>query len=317
MSPEQAKGQAVGPRTDVYQLGVLAYKMLTRELPFQAENPFELIVHQLKTPPPSPKKLAPKTPDVLARLVVRMMSKDVDARPSVADVRGVFAQLREVRSKAPAPSRLSSVLIGLMLFAAGVITLGIFWMIERSRGPATTQVAPAAPAALAATPAVPSVPAPASGAIASGAIASGAPTPPTPPTPAPEVAAAPTPAPDIEMEPDSVAAPAEKKRDRDRDKDDEDEDKDDDGVVDDPEDLAAIPAGRPGAILFTLQVESEIEIDGETVAESSMGGRYEVSAGTHEIRVKAPGRQAVTRTVEVPSGGVAIISIEDDLNATE
>jgi serine/threonine-protein kinase len=327
MSPEQARGQAVGPRTDVYQLGVLAYKMLTGKLPFHAENPVDLIVEQLKTPAPSPKKLAPGTPDALARLVVRMMEKASDARPSLAEVRTVFAELRQGQTAQaalaaqPAPRRATTILLGLTLFLAGFVSLGVFWLRERNKQETDPPVAPAALAAgssagsnagsSAVEPAPPApVPAPAP---APAPVAAAVPTPPPEPTPAATPTPPPEPTVEIEIEPAPAAAPAPSPapspspRGKKRPKRSTDEDE----AVEDDE----IPADRPGAILFTLQVESTIEIDGSTVARSSYGGRYEVPPGSHEIRVKAPGRQTVTRSVEVPAGGVAIISIEDDPSA--
>jgi hypothetical protein len=73
-----------------------------------------------------------------------------------------------------------------------------------------------------------------------------------------------------------------------------------------------VPAVRPGTILLSLELASTIEIDGAAVSQSSRGGRYEVTPGHHEIRVKAPGRQAVTREVDVEAGGTAVIRIDDD-----
>jgi serine/threonine-protein kinase len=300
MSPEQARGQPVGPRTDVYQLGILAYKMLTRRLPFSAENPFDLIVEQLKTPPPSPKKLAPGTPDVLARLVVRMMAKSVDERPSVAEVRSVLAALRESRKK-PSPRRATTLLLGLMLFLAGAVSFGALWVFEKnketgSKGAEATSPAPAPEPEPEPTAAPPAVAAPAV----------------APPEPAP-IAVAPEPPPstvadvDIEIEPASEDREHSRSRKRSKHSNDDDDVADSEEAEDEP-----IPADRPGAILVTLEVASAIEIDGRTVAHSSTGGRYEVPPGAHEIRVKAPGHETVTRSVDVPAGGVAIISVEYD-----
>jgi serine/threonine-protein kinase len=290
MAPEQARGQTVGPRTDVYQLGVLTYKMLTGRLPFDAENPFDLIVEQLKTPPPSPKKLAPKTPDVLARLTVRMMAKAADDRPSVAEVRGVCAELLGATAATKSPRRSTSVLVGAALFLAGFISLGVLWWRDKNKEGTTPSAAPTAPAAPVAPAALPAA---------------------TPPLPSPSLPVAPAPAPappaeppsEIEMEPATAGTPPPIKKPAKR------SSTDDEPVVEE-----AAPTG-PGAILFTLAVESTIEIDGEVVASSSRGGRFEVSPGEHLIHVAAPGRQSVTRSVDVPAGGVTIIGIEDDPGA--
>ncbi len=301
MSPEQARGQTVGPRTDVYQLGVLTYKMLTGKLPFDAENPFELIVAQLKAPPPSPKKLAPKTPDVLARLVVQMMAKTPDERPSVAEVRALGAELLGAPAAARAPRRMTSVLVGMALFLAGVISLGVFFWVRNANHDDTAP--PVAPAAL---PAV-TQPAPTAVTPTPPAPTPPAPTPPEPtlpavvttPDPAPVAPPPATPPPEIQMDPTKVKKHTKHAA------------ADDDVAQDE-----ATPTG-PGAILFRLEIESTIEIDGDVVATSSRGGRFEVPAGDHLIHVEAPGRQSVTRSVDVPAGGVTILSIEDDLSGTE
>jgi hypothetical protein len=66
-----------------------------------------------------------------------------------------------------------------------------------------------------------------------------------------------------------------------------------------------------------LETASSIEIDGTAVARSSKGGRFEVTPGEHQIRVKAPGRQAVERTFEVEAGGTAVIRVADDSGEPE
>lgn len=98
MAPEQARGRPVDHRTDVYALGVLSYKVLTGRLPFSGQ-PIDLLVHHLKTPPPSPSAAIPTIPEGLSAMVVRMMAKNPDERPSLADLRRGFAALR--RGEAP------------------------------------------------------------------------------------------------------------------------------------------------------------------------------------------------------------------------
>ena len=97
MAPEQARGKPVDQRTDVYALGVLAFKMLCARLPFEGE-PMDLLIHHLKTPPPSPRSLIPDIPEPLAQLVQGMMAKTPEHRPTVSQMRMVFADLKAGRT---------------------------------------------------------------------------------------------------------------------------------------------------------------------------------------------------------------------------
>ncbi len=59
MSPEQAKGEPVGPRSDLYSLGVVLYEMLTGNLPYEAESPVAVALKHVDEPPRSPREANP------------------------------------------------------------------------------------------------------------------------------------------------------------------------------------------------------------------------------------------------------------------
>jgi eukaryotic-like serine/threonine-protein kinase len=85
MSPEQARGLKIDHRSDTYSLGLVFYEMLTGQTAFKGG--YEAIVHQqiFQTPAP-PRQLNLRVPKALDQLVMRMIAKDPDERPSLAAV---------------------------------------------------------------------------------------------------------------------------------------------------------------------------------------------------------------------------------------
>jgi len=85
MSPEQAKGQRIDYRSDIYSLGVVFYEALCRQPPFQGG--YEAVIHQqiFQIPTP-PKQLNPEIPQALSDLIQRMLEKDPEKRPSLEEV---------------------------------------------------------------------------------------------------------------------------------------------------------------------------------------------------------------------------------------
>jgi hypothetical protein len=86
MSPEQAAGERViDGRSDLYSLGVVAFQMLTGELPFQSPTVPGLLMKQIGTPPTPVDRLRPDTPHELALTVMRCLEKDPADRWPTAD----------------------------------------------------------------------------------------------------------------------------------------------------------------------------------------------------------------------------------------
>lgn len=80
MSPEQICNLEMDGRTDLYSLGILAYELVTRDLPFDAETIDELFAKHIRQELPDPRRLAPGLPDDLHEFIVRATRKRPEDR---------------------------------------------------------------------------------------------------------------------------------------------------------------------------------------------------------------------------------------------
>ena len=106
MSPEQASGEGVDQRSDIYSLGVVGFYMLSGRLPFEGSTTREVLNKQLNEPPPLLSDVTTGVPSTLARAISSCLNKDRSERPDSAET---FAEMMAgavvVRTEVPVSVR--------------------------------------------------------------------------------------------------------------------------------------------------------------------------------------------------------------------
>ncbi len=76
LSPEQARGEETGPKSDLYSLGVVLYETVSGRLPFQGDNPVTVALKHVQGPPPALCKDNPVIPQRLEEIIFKALAKD-------------------------------------------------------------------------------------------------------------------------------------------------------------------------------------------------------------------------------------------------
>ncbi len=97
MSPEQARGLAVDPRSDIFSFGVVFYEIIAGRPPFEGKTTSELVAAILKEDPPALNQFAPDAPSELQHIISRSLRKNKQDRyPAIQDL---LVDLRNLRDK--------------------------------------------------------------------------------------------------------------------------------------------------------------------------------------------------------------------------
>jgi serine/threonine protein kinase len=94
LSPEQAIGGRIDPRSDLFTLGVMLYEMLTGRHPLLMGRPSDTVLNVTRAAAPAPSTVSPDVPPELDALIAKAMAKDLSARPATAA--GLASDLRAI-----------------------------------------------------------------------------------------------------------------------------------------------------------------------------------------------------------------------------
>jgi WD40 repeat protein len=136
MSPEQAQGEKLDPRTDLFSLGSVLYAITAGHPPFRAGNTLAVLKRVVEETPRSIPEIIPETPAWLCRVIARLMEKDLSNRFQTAQEVGqaLAAGPTSPATVAPAvrqmPRKASPrmLLAGAVLALVGVLALTAYWL---------------------------------------------------------------------------------------------------------------------------------------------------------------------------------------------
>jgi tetratricopeptide (TPR) repeat protein len=143
MSPEQARGQEIDARSDLFSVGVVLYEMATGRLPFQGATVATVFEGLLTRPAAAPSGITSGIPAELDRIILKALTKEREERyQSAAELRADLKRLRHGTEKAvpplprPAPGWRKPVFVGTPLVTA--LLVGGFLLYRQITTPALT-----------------------------------------------------------------------------------------------------------------------------------------------------------------------------------
>ncbi|WP_437321292.1 serine/threonine-protein kinase [Sorangium sp. So ce385] len=128
MAPEQAKGDEIDARADIYAVGAVLYHALTGQRPFERSDPTAMLLAVMTEEPPAPRTVNPEIPPDLEVIVQRAMAKEKEGRyASMAELASALAPFEEAPLPAQPPSARASL-------ARPSVTLGRPYALSQAFG---------------------------------------------------------------------------------------------------------------------------------------------------------------------------------------
>jgi serine/threonine protein kinase len=146
MSPEQARGEAVDARSDLFSFGVVLYEMVTGVLPFRGQSAADTMSEILTREPVSPMRINPDVPEDVERIIGKALEKDPALRyQSAADIKTDLKRLLRRSGTVPvavAPPRRSRRRLAIRAGVAAAVVVSLTmaggWWLRRSQAPAAS-----------------------------------------------------------------------------------------------------------------------------------------------------------------------------------
>lgn len=145
LSPEQARGEQVDTRSDLYSTGCMLFELLTGRPPFQGDSPVAVAYQHVGQEPQRPSEIATDVPEVLDRITLMALTKDRDHRYSTA------AEFRHDLDAAMRGGQINAPMVGAMMGATqvgGQPAYGSTQVMSPTQtgwGPSTAQQSPVTP----------------------------------------------------------------------------------------------------------------------------------------------------------------------------